>query len=231
MSHSSRRLAPAAAALALAACAMPAPAAVVSVPPVTITSLAHEFSGGSVRDVVYIPGPGYTSSGFTAAYGTGDVVRVRIQPPPGKKFQVRAPVRGPNAVAATGTFSVNVYWPCAGGGVSHFNPATAAFENFRGFYPAIQYQLAAANETLVEAWYDYATTGDFEFTAFVVDIPVDQPLARVPRTFGEVLSWASPSFGAGSPATSASFKALEIVDDFTAPAGVTTWGRIKSLFR
>lgn len=230
MPRLARLLAPATTALALLA-GGPSRAAVVIVPPVTITSLTHEFTGSSVQDVIDIPGPGYTSSGFTAAFGTGDVVRVRIQPPPGKKFQVRAPVREPNAVAATGTFRVDVYWPCAGGGVSHFNPATVAFENFRGFYPALQYALAAANETLVEAWYDYVTTGDFEFTAFVVDIPVDQPLARVTRTFGDVLSWTSPAIGAGSPTTSASFKALEIVDDYTAPATPASWGRIKLLYR
>ena len=231
-----RRLALVAAALAFSAPPAPASAAVVDVPPVTVTSLTHEFTGSSARDVVFIPGTGYTSSGFTAAFGTGDVVRVRIQPPTGKKFQLRAPVRAPSAGAplaatATGSFNVNVYWPCDGGGISHFNPAEVTFENFRGIPPALTYSLVAANELLVEAWFDYVTNGDFEFTAFRVDITVDQPLARVPRVFADVGSWASPSFGASSPTTSASFKPLEIVDDFTVPSSPASWGRIKSLYR
>lgn len=229
-----RRLALVAAALALAAPPAPAGAAVVDVPPVTVHTLTHEFTGSSARDVIFIPGAGYTSSGFTAAFGTGDVVRVRIQPPAGKKFQLRAPVRAPGAGAAaagTGSFNVNVYWPCVAGSISHFNPAEVTFENFRGIPPAPTYSLAAANDVIVEAWFDYVTNGDFEFSAFVVDITVDQPLARVPRVFADVGSWASPSFGASSPTTSASFKALEIVDDFTVASTPATWGRIKSLYR
>ncbi len=231
-----RRFALVVAALALAATPPPAHAAVVDVPSVTITSLTHEFDGSTARDYIAIPGTGYTSSGFTAAFGTGDIVRVRVQPPPGKKFQLRAPVREPGAgatraAASTGTFNVNVYWPCVGGGISHFNPAEVTFENFRGIPPTLTYSLAAANEVIVEAWFDYLTNGDFEFSAFVVDITVDQALASVQRPFGDVGSWAWRSVGASSPATSASFKALEIVDDFTVAAAPATWGRIKSLYR
>ena len=231
-----RHLAFAAAALAFAATQPPARAARVEVPPVTVTSLTHEFTGSSARDYIAIPGPGYTSSGFTAAFGTGDVVRVRVQPPTGKKFQLRAPVREPGAgalrvAAATGSFNVNVYWPCGSGGTSHFNPAEVTFENFRGIPPALTYSLAAVNESLVEAWFDYVTNGDFEFSAFVVDITVDQALVRAPRVFGDVGSWAWPSFGASSPTTSASVRPLEIVDDFTVASPTVTWGRIKSLYR
>lgn len=220
-----RRLAPAAAALALFVAIAPARAAVVNVPPVTVTSLRHEFSGSSARDAIDIPGPGYTSSGFTAAFGTGDVVRVRVQAPPGKKFQVRAPVSSP------GAFNVNVYWPCEGGSVSHFNPAVVTFENFRGIPPTLSYNLAAANEVLVEAWYDYVTHGNFEFTAFVVDIPVDQALARVSRTYGDVLSWSTPSIGASATTTNPAYKPMEIVNDDTVPSVTGSWGRIKSLYR
>ena len=231
-----RRLALLAAALLPCAPPPPAGAAVVDVPPITVTSLTHEFTGASARDFILIPGTGYTSSGFTAAFGTGDVVRVRIQPPAGKKFQLRAPVRAPNAlapsaVAATGSFNVNVYWLGAGGGISHFNPAEVTFENFRGIPPALSYSLAAAGDVAVEAWFDYVTSGDFEFSAFRVDIAVDQPLARLPRSFADVGSWASPAFGASSPTTSAGFRALEIVDDFTVGPAPATWGRIKSLYR
>ena len=211
--------------LAFVATWAPARAAVVNVPPVTVTSLRHDFSGGRAQDVIEIPGTGYTSSGFTAAFGTGDVVRVRVQAPPGKKFQVRCPT------TSTGTFNVNVYWPCVGGSFSHFNPATVTFENFRGIPATLGYHLAAANEVLVEAWYDYVTHGNFEFTAFVVDIPVDQALARVSRTYGNVLSWASPGFGASATTTSATYKPLEIVNDDTVPAAPASWGRIKALYR
>ena len=220
-----RRLTAAFAALALVAALDPARAAVVNVPPITITSLSHTFQGGAARDAISIPGPGYLSSGFTASFGTGDVVRVRVQAPPGKKFQVRAPVSSP------GAFNVNVYWPCEGGSVSHFNPAVVAFENFRGIPPTLGYNLAAANEVLVEAWYDYTTHGNFEFTAFVVDIPVDQALARVSRTYGDVFSWATPSIGASAPTTSPTYKPLEIVNDDTVPSAPASWGRIKSLYR
>ena len=224
MPPSTRRLASTTAALALLASFAPAHAAVVDVPPVTITSLRHDFQGSWAQDVIDIPGPGYTSSGFAAAFGTGDVVRVRVQAPPGKKFQVRAPV------SSTGAFKVNVYWPCAGGSVSYFNPAVVTFENFRGIPPTLGYHLAAANDVLVEAWYDYVTHGNFEFTAFLVDIPVDQALARVSRTYGDVLSWATPSIGASANTTSPTYKPLEIVNDDTVPSATGSWGRIKSLY-
>ena len=220
-----RRLAPIAAALALMAALAPARAAVVNVPPVTITSLRHDFQGSWAQDVVDLPGPGYTSSGFTASFGTGDVVRVRIQPPPGKKFQVRCPPSSP------GTFRVNVYWPCVGGEISYFNPAVVTFENFRGIPLTLGYHLAAANEVIVEAWFDYTTHGNFEFTAFVVDIPVDQAMVRLSRTYGDVLSWATPSIGASANTTSPTYKPMEIVNDDTVPSAVSTWGRIKSLYR
>jgi hypothetical protein len=220
-----RRLSPIAAALTLVAAFAPARAAVVNVPPVTITSLRHDFNGSSAQDVIDIPGPGYTSSSFTAAFGTGDVVHVRIEAPPGKKFQVRCPP------SSTGAFKVNVYWPCAGGGVSYFNPAVVTFENFRGIPPTLGYNLAAANDVLVEAWYDYTTHGNFEFTAFLVDIPVDQALARVSRTYADVLSWATPSIGAGALTTSPTYKPMEIVNDDTVPVTPASWGRIKSLYR
>ena len=224
MTPCTRRLAAAAAALTLFAFA-PARAAVVHVPPLTITSLRHDFNGSWAQDVIDLPGPGYTASGFTAAFGTGDVVRVRIQAPPGKKFQVRAPI------SPTGAFHVNVYWPCAGGSISYFNPAVVTFENFRGIPPTLGYHLAAANEVLVEAWYDYTTRGNFEFTAFLVDIPVDQPLARLSRTYGAPLSWASPSIGASATTSSPTYKPMEIVNDDTVPSAPSTWGRIKSLYR
>ena len=211
--------------VSLALLAAFARAAVVNVPPVTITSLRHDFTGSWAQDVIDIPGPGYASSGFTAAFGTGDVVRVRIQAPPGKKFQVRAPV------SPVGAFHVNVYWPGVGGSFSHFNPATVTFENFRGIPPVLGYHLAAANEVLVEAWYDYTTRGNFEFTAFVVDIPVDQALARVSRTYGDVLSWATPGFGASATTMNPAYKPLEIVNDDTVPSASGSWGRIKSLYR
>lgn len=218
------RVASALATLALVAASAPARAAVINVPPVTITSLRHEFTGSSARDAIDIPGSGYTSSGFTATFGTGDVVRVRIQAPPGKKFQVRCPP------SSTGQFNVNVFWHCDGGGTSYFPEAVVTFENFRGIPPTLGYHLAAANEFLVEAWYDYTTHGNFEFTAFVVEIPVDQPLPRVSRTYEDVSSWSSPSIAGSAPATSASYKPLEIVNDDTVPSVSSTWGRLKALY-
>src|SRR5438477_8675029 len=97
-------------------------AMVFSVPPVTINTLTHQNLGGNVEDFIFIPGPGYTSSGFTSSFATGDVVRVRIQAPAGKMFRVHAPPGGTS-------MTFNVHWLCTGGSTSHFNSALVSFEN------------------------------------------------------------------------------------------------------
>jgi hypothetical protein len=213
-------------ALVLALPAAPARAAVFHIPPVTITQLAHTFTGSSTLDAIVMPGPGYTSSGFTGSFGTGDVVRVRIEAPSGKKFVLRT--TGPYA---GGQFKVNVYWACGGGDNPHFNPWTVTFENPAGIPPTLTYALALANEHVIETWFDYDTHAEFEFTAFQVDIPVDQVLAAQPRTFGDAQSYASWSIGADAPTTNPNFRAMDIVDISPTPARTDTWGALKSLYR
>src|SRR6185436_15406313 len=100
---------------ALAAASRPAHAEVIELPPLIISQLTHQYvwdfeSGDSwVDDFVAIPGTGYTCGGFTAAFGTGDVVQVRIAPPPGKKFRLLAP-------GGSSGFGVIIGWPLTGGG-------------------------------------------------------------------------------------------------------------------
>jgi hypothetical protein len=218
-------------ALALAPLAPPARAAVVNMPPVTITNLTHQFFGTAARDVIFIPGTGYSGPGGTLTFGTGDIVRVRVEPPPGKKFLVRSRAAIPPAPGSSGNFSVNLHWAGAGGGLSQQNPWSVTFENFRGIPPVATYTLAFGSDVVVETWFDYDTFGDFEFTAFQVDITIDQPLARVPRVFGEVSSYASPSLGAATYTKDPTFKAMEIVVDGVVPSLPSSWGRIKSLIR
>ena len=74
--------------LALVLVASSADAAVFNVPPLTINTLTHVISPGGVQDCIFIPGLGYSSSGFSSGFATGDVVRVRIQAPTGKMFRV-----------------------------------------------------------------------------------------------------------------------------------------------
>jgi hypothetical protein len=200
-------------------------AAVVEIPPVTITSLTHRVDGSGVRDDITIPGPGYTSSGFTARFGAGDVVRVRVQAPPGKMFRVHS---GPPG--ATGDFDLSLYWLSQGGSTSHFPTPTVTFEGFLGTAPVNVYALAVANDVVVETWFQYVTRGDFQFTAFVVDIPIDIALAAQSRTYADVASFTNPAFSADASNVPATYPAMEIVDLPTA-AHASTWGRLKALYR
>lgn len=210
--------------LSLTLVARSAPAAVFEVPPVTINALTHRITfGGHIQDGITIPGPGYTSSGFTTNFATGDVVRVRVQAPPGKMFRVHSPTGGTS-------MSFNVHWICINGISSHFNTAVVTFENLNGVAPTNTYQLVLANEIVVEAWFDYTVPADFEFTAFVADIIVDQPLASTMRTYGDVESYSTQSIFAGAVTTDPSFRAMEIVD-IPVPVRASSWGRIKSLYR
>lgn len=216
----------AALAFALSVMTIPAHAALITVPPITVTSLTHTVSGNGVLDAIVIPGPGYNSSGFTAAFGTGDVVRVLIQAPPGKMFVVR-----PGTSAYGGSFHAITYWQCASGGTSHFNPATVTFENLIGYAPTNTYALAVANDILVETWFDYTTPATFMFTAFRVDIPVDQPLPALPRTYSDVQSYASWAFGAGATSADPNYRAMEIIDISPTAVRSESWGSLKSRYR
>jgi hypothetical protein len=235
LERSSRRvrgrigLAFATAALALVVTAPPGVAATIDVPPITINQLRHWFvSGFGPRDGVVIPGTDYTSSGFTAAIGVGDVVRVRVQAPPGKKFRVRGP-----AAPATGFFHISVYWPGSNVGAPTSATYSTTFENFAGVSvsPTPNYALVVASNRSVEVWLTYATQGDFEFTAFRVDINVVQAPPAELRSFGDVISETSPSIDAGILDDSTDRVVMEIVDDAPVPSVSTSWGRIKLLYR
>jgi hypothetical protein len=191
----------------------PCMGALVTVPPVTITQIPVTFAGATGS---LLPGPGYLSSGFTAAISAGDIVAVRFQAPPGKKFVVHKPA------TTQGFFSVGSYWQATADQISHTDPHTVTFWNFQGTPPTETYSYVAISDAglVVMANKMYSVSGDFEFTAFEIDITASPPLVAVPGTFSDVRSNWAPSFD-GS---------MEIVD-MAVPAKNISWGRLKSLYR
>lgn len=199
--------------------------ATIVVPPLTIYQLDHVTrADGKASSAITIPGSGYTYGALTAAIATGDVISVRIQAPPGKKFVVRAPA----------TFFVVVYWysTIAGGGSSIEEPHTAAFENLQGAVPGQTYSFVHLGDSrrVIEVQKSYQSAGPFEFTAFAVDITAAKPYETVEREYSKLGSWGAPSIGAvGQPLTPGA-PIMEIVDMVT-PARPSTFGRLKSLYR
>lgn len=217
---------------ALAATSRPARAELIETPPIVITQLTHQYiydfeSGDTwVQDFIAIPGTGYTCSGFTAAIGTGDVVRVRIVPPTGKKFRLRAH----GGITA---FHVAFYWSVPSPGFSPpWDPFTFAFENPTGPPPTLQpYTQAYANEVWVFVDLGFLVLDDFEFTALRVDITADQALAKIPRTYGDLRGSGFPPIAAFQDTTNPNLSIFEIVDDTSVPSVTSSWGRLKSLYR
>jgi hypothetical protein len=71
-----------------------ASAGFIAVPPVTVTSLGHNFfhfrTHNEIQDAVAFPsGMGtYTNSGFSASIATGDTIRIRFEAPAGEQFAI-----------------------------------------------------------------------------------------------------------------------------------------------
>jgi len=216
---------------ALAANSRPAHAELIEAPPIVITQLTHAFIYDSesgefrVQDFIAIPGTGYTCSGFTAAIGTGDVVRVRIVPPSGKKFRLRA-------LGGISGFQVDIHWENPDGLFTHTNPFTVTFENATATAPALQpFTLVWACAAVVQFVADFQVLNDVEFTALRVDITQHEALAKLPRTYADLGSDSIPSIAGFHDTMSPTFPAFEIIDDTAVPSATTSWGRLKSLYR
>jgi hypothetical protein len=203
-------------------------AATILVPPLTITKLNHQGFPHGASDTITIPGTGYTSSGFSATIATGDVVVVRIQPPPGKKFVVHPPLD-----PIGGTFRFNIYWQAAGGTISSQEPHSLIFENLQGVSPIQTYSNVVLGDqreiVLVEK--EYRFFAGFEFTAIVVAITEAQSLPPVTQAFGDVKSYTDPSFGASGSTLGPQVPIMEIVDAGVVSTQRASWGRLKALYR
>ena len=207
-------------------------ASTINIPPVTITQLAHFYNiqiSNIVYDGISIPGSGYTSSGFTATILQGDVVTIRFQAPPGKKFVVHVPrsLYGEQ-------FYVDTYWISIGDGATYTYPHTVVFENFHGVAPTETYTYVGVSErgraVLFEKTYD--VNGEWEFTAMQVTMQVSRPIPPELNTFSGVQShtsgvdWGILAFTSGENGT-----LMEIVDSGIVSTARTSWGRLKALYR
>jgi hypothetical protein len=175
------------------------------VPPVTVTSLSHNFQVGwdeldhetHIYDAVafnHTPSAGsYVSDGFTAAIGTGEIIVVRIQAPSGYRFRVTR-----HRTAPIQSFLSSTFWfTGVGDRYSHVEPLSAAFENLDGPEPQSGYTYASFSNTGQAAMVVYGAivTADFSFTAVEFWFTVNHSVAAVPRTYASVNSHYFPSFG------------------------------------
>jgi hypothetical protein len=225
--------------------AAPSAAATVAVPPLVVSALQHQVSAefpGRVTDGVSIPpttcgqgccywltaceGPGYSSNLFDAAISAGDVVTVRIQAPPGKKFVVHAPASG------SAYFWATAYWQSDVSCKGVTEPHTVTFENLVGTPPAETYSLVGTGtqHCIVQVWKSYVYTAAFEFTAFRVDMNIASTDPPVPYKYKNLGSWQDPAFGASGVTANPQAPIMEIVD-LPTPAERTSWGRLKILYR
>ena len=219
--------------LALGLLSRPSMSATIAVPPVTITALPRTYSGAWVHNAVGFTGSGnlsggFTSDGFTAAISPGDVVVIRFQAPPGKKFVVLTP---PNLFQQT--FFFNAYWFAGADQSSHADLNTVTLENFRGIAPTETYSNVAIGDggKFVDAEKTYAVQGQFEFTAFEIDVTASLLMAGTPQTFSAVQSSSSLSWGSSGLWSVPDVQLMEIVDLGAVPARAQSWGRLKSLYR
>ena len=212
-----------------------ASAATITVPTVTITQLPHSFDGQIVYDAVSFPtwtggspGTGYTSSGFTAAIANGDVITIRFEAPPGKKFVVHSP-----AGVYGEKFFLNTFWQAGAGGPAYEAASTMAFENFLGVAPTETYSLftLSTNGGSVVAEKNYQVNGPFEFTAIQITFTASQQQTVGSQPFSAVCGYSVPGWGTAAPQSAQDVSLMEIVDMGATPAATTTWGRLKSLYR
>ncbi len=216
-------------AFALCLAARPSAAGTVVVPPVTISQLYHYTSSTYIDDGILMPGPGYSSSGwFLANVSPGDVVRIRIQAPAGKKFVVHVP-----AGFGKETFSFSLYWFTESGVNGDVDPHTVTFEGFHGTMPTETYSYVAIGDQAKAIWANkvYTVTGGFEFTAIQIELTASQLLIPWSRIFNEVQSSTAPAWSVSARTSGLDATLMEIVDANPVPTRATSWGKLKSLYR
>jgi hypothetical protein len=173
-----------------------------NVPPVVVTSLSHSqvYSAPSnqtvVRDGITMPsGPGtWTNSGFTASFGTGDTVFVRIEAPSGQQFNLT-----PAAGAMNAGFGFDLDWATGtNDSTSSFPAATVTFENFAGAAMTNTTSLSGVSNAgqLITVNLQYTLNGACSFTALQMSFPITETLARVARTYNAAQGLSSPALSA-----------------------------------
>ena len=201
----------------------PGAATTIAVPPVTIYQLDHtNRANGGVTDAITIPGTGYTASLFGATIATGDLVTVRVEAPPGKKFVMHAP----------GQLWFVLYWHAFGGTASSEYPNVVTFENLQGPMPSQNYSFTTLGDQrhIIEVWKNYDVAAPFEFTAARFDITVSLPFPTVDRDYTFFGSFSAPSIGASGMPLTPGAPILEIVD-LPTPIRTASWAGVKTRYR
>ncbi len=210
---------------------LPAPVSAFDVPPVTVTQLYHgfrtSFSTHYISDGVTYPGPGYTSSGFSAVFNYGDHFISLIEAPPGMEFLV-------HDLAGTGVdLTFSTYWQSATTGSGNYtDPNTVTFENLVGTAPTETYSLVQStlDGTNIQAWKSFTIHGDIAFTGVQVDQTLTAGFTGLSQTYGPVASYG-PLFVATVVTTGPDGTVMELANLGAVPTRATTWGRLKALYR
>ncbi len=174
---------------------------VVSVPPVIVNTLSHQYFYSQfvnqtvISDALTFPcnagecnGPG-----FTASIGEGDFIIIRFEAPPGKRFVLLR--------ASTGTqyFFFNAIWQTDVGDTAPLvpQPASFTFENLLGSAPVntVNRNYVGNNGQLIVTDNEFTFSTTVSFTAVQVKFAVSQNLMHLMRTYHAVSSTATPSFG------------------------------------
>ena len=215
--------------LALAVLWVPSPfAAVIVVPPVTITQLSHSVDSGWASDGVVFPDASVASDGFSASIATGDTLRLRFQAPAGKKFVVHG---GHGQPGLPEEFIVDARWSAAPGLVLQNSPHTLAFANLEGQAPTLGNYLSAValGGSNLYAVFNFRVETDFQFTALDISIVVANSLTPTLQLYSGVQGRAGTGWVTRAPTPDATL--MEIVDEGVVSTTTASWGQVKSRYR
>jgi hypothetical protein len=180
-------------------------AATIVAPTITVNSLTHTFTPASSfpfprpassRDSIAFNDGNYTGGGaFTVpSIANGDMVNIRLQATPGKKF----------VIFPTGTtLSLDVYFQTAGSDSIGTFGGTATFENLVGTAPTVSNPAlgVGAQGNVLRAGLSWNVATPIEFTAINISIPVQTFPAAGPRSYDIVRSNSSAMFSAAKTGT------------------------------
>jgi len=142
--------------------------------------------------VTFPNGPGvFSGPGFSASFGSGDEIVIRVEPKAGSVFAV---YKHPDATAQG--LRLSAVWQAGSDTTSNFPTPTIRFENPSGVEPEVTFRQGSLSNNGLELLGEFLSTvtGDFTFSAVEISFTVPHALNRVKRTYASVTSSASPSF-------------------------------------
>lgn len=186
-----------------------------ALPPVTITSLAHQYVTGPLNtaqdSVTFSSGPGtYTSSGFAATLEQSNELAVRFEAPAGKAFLVRKWAQATDTkLVFRGT------WIGAAGPSSQVVNDTVTWEGLSNLPPTliVGENSVSDNGGQISVRHEFQVTDSFYFTAIEIRFPILNSTPGTAYNFAPIASTLTPSMGAiASGPTLGNVPVMDIVD-------------------